>query len=51
MLYLIVVGMRLAVWGDEAVDAERTVVGLVAEVATVEESLPKPLRKRGCLVT
>ena len=37
MLYLVIVGMGLAVRRDEAVDTEGTVVGLIAKIATVEE--------------
>ena len=37
MLYLIIMGMRLAVRSNDAVDTELTVVGFVAKVTTVEE--------------
>ena len=37
MLHLIVVRMRRAVGRNESVDAECAVVGLVAEVATVQK--------------
>ena len=47
LLHLVVVGMRLAVGRDEAVDAERPVVRLVAEVAAVEESPLQTSPRRG----
>ena len=37
MLHLIIMGMRLAVRSNDAVDTELTVVGFVAKVTTVEE--------------
>ena len=35
ILHLVIMRMRLAVGGDEAVDTERTVIRLVTEIATV----------------